>query len=701
MTPMSVVDIDTLKITTQYCITDEQRDKNMSYAIKHIKNRLTPGPDRGDESIAVVCFGPSLRDNIENIRKFKYIITCSGAHKFLLEHGIVPTWHVDVDPRKHKIDLLGKPHEKVEYLLASAVHHDYVDLIKDYNVKLWHGFSGNNINELPMTFPRGEWVFAGGCTAGLRTLLLARFLGFKNIELFGMDCSYPADNIGEHAAQHPNPSKAENLVTTTYKNITYKTTLAMVEYAKQFFKEISLLVDVKIAMHGNGLLQHMAYTGWKDPEGTPAYTEGILAFLAPDVISSEYTALNKLLHETNPHYGISGSKYKEEVLKLARQLDTTDILDYGCGKGTLAKVLPFSIKEYDPAISGKTSTPGPTDLVICTDVLEHIEPEYLDSVLGDIARCTTKLAYFVIHNGPAMKTLPDGRNTHLIQENKVWWYKKLTNFFEIDEIIETGSQIQCWAAPKHAAKTIEDLDKDTLSFTFTEVEGVKFVTVNDRTEWRVSTLRTKEPITIEWMESFEKDEVFVDVGANMGIYALWAAKNREVLTYAFEPESQNYALLTQNIFINQLASTVKAYNLSIGDRVGMGTLKLTEFIPGSSCHQFDSDLNFNGKPGNFVFEQASFSVTLDYLVENQMIPQPTHIKIDVDGLEPKVIFGAFKTLAKVKSLLIEVNDHLEEHVQMIKILNALGFYYDQNQVNKSLRKSGAFEGIGEYVFKRQ
>jgi FkbM family methyltransferase len=691
-----------LQVDTKYCIDDKQRDFQIEYASKNISGRIDTGPDRGEDSIAVVCFGPSLKTDWEKIKDYKYIITCSGAHKFLIDRGIIPNYHVDVDPRQHKIKLLGTPHKDVEYLLASTIHPEYVDLIKNYNVKLWHGYAGCDITTLPNVFPRNEWVFTGGCTVGLRALLIARFLGFKKMGLFGMDCSYPDDNLGEHADIHPNPCKSENLVSVLYEGVTYNTSIAMVEYARQFFKETVLLSDVTMAIYGNGLLQHMIYTGWKDKNIMTLNSEAVFAFKAPEVISKEYLKQNELLHKTNPYYGVSGSKYAEEVLKLAKELHTTDILDYGCGKGTLGKSLPFKIKEYDPAIEEKSNTPLPADLVVCTDVLEHVEPEYIDGVIGDIARCTKNTAFFIIHTGPALKTLPDGRNTHLIQEHKTYWDEMLKKYFTIKEIVEYGNNIRCIAESKikNISSTLESADNQALSFDYVEKENVKYINVTQRVAWRIDTLRTKEPVTIEWLDSFVEEDIFVDVGANMGLYTLWAAVNKKTKTYAFEPESQNYALLNQNIFINQQNNRIKAYNLAITDKIGIGNFYITELMPGSSLHQFDSIVNYKGEPTEFIFEQGNFGVTLDYLVDNKMIPQPTHIKIDVDGLEHRVILGAIKTIQNVKSLLIEVNTNSKDHQKMIKILCAMGFYYDDNQVNRSLRKEGPFSGIGEYVFRR-
>lgn len=695
------VDFETIEIQTKGCVSDEERERYMEYANSRIRGRIESGPDRGGESIAVVCFGPSLRDDIEKIRNFKYIITCSGAHKYLIDRGIIPTWHVDVDPREHKLKILGKPHPDVEYLLCSSVNPKYIDALVNYNVKLWHGYSGADLKDLPVAYPRGEWVFAGGCTAGLRTLILARFLGFTHIDLFGMDCSYPEGQQGEHADLHPNPSKEQNKVTVEYQGIKYKTTIAMIEYARQFFNELTLLPDISIAVHGIGFLQHLAFTGWKPNNVASMRSQSIIAFNAPNLISNDYLRQNELLHQSNPNYGISGQKYVNEVVKLSKKYSTEDVLDYGCGKGTLAAHMPFTIKEYDPAIPGKENSPYPADILVCTDVLEHIEPDYLDSVLSDLVRCTKKIAYLTIATGPAMKTLPDGRNTHLIQQGKSWWWRHLDRFFEIEDMEDEGGIIHAWVKPKHASiGSLDAVDKESLTFNFVEIEGIKFVSANKNTKWRASTLLTKEPHTIEWLNKMSAGDILLDAGANIGVYSLWAAKKRGVKVYAFEPESQNYSVLMQNILINECSGLVHAYCLGLSNKLESGTLNLTEFGAGGSCHQFNTDLNYAGEKSTFVFNQSTMAFSIDFLVERGLIPQPTHIKLDIDGLEPKVVLGAFKTLQKCTSLLIEVNTNLSEHKFMLEILNTLGYTYNSIEVEKNIRTSGPFKGVGEYVFWR-
>ncbi len=157
------------------------------------------------------------------------------------------------------------------------------------------------------------------------------------------------------------------------------------------------------------------------------------------LISDDYKDLNRLLHESNPNYGTSGSKSAKFVVELANTTGLRDILDYGCGKGTLGQVLNIDIKEFDPCIEGKDAPPQPADIVVCTDVLEHIEPNCLEDVLNDLQRLTKHTLLLVISTRPAMKKLADGRNAHLIIEPIDYWLPKLMLRWELDEFKSLGN----------------------------------------------------------------------------------------------------------------------------------------------------------------------------------------------------------------------------------------------------------------------
>jgi 2-polyprenyl-3-methyl-5-hydroxy-6-metoxy-1,4-benzoquinol methylase len=158
-------------------------------------------------------------------------------------------------------------------------------------------------------------------------------------------------------------------------------------------------------------------------------------------ITDEYRIANERLHAANAKYGTSGAKWAKKVAFLVRETKSETVLDYGCGKGLLAMALrELNIREYDPAVPGKNGDPEPADLVVCTDVLEHIEPACLDDVLGHIRNLTLKNAFLNIATRPAVKFLHDGRNAHLIIKPAQWWRDRIEGFFTIVDWSLAGSQ---------------------------------------------------------------------------------------------------------------------------------------------------------------------------------------------------------------------------------------------------------------------
>jgi len=432
-----------------YCVSHDFRDLQIKSNTARVKERVTPHLEKRTDPIALVNFGPSLNDTWEEIKKFKYVLTCSGAHKFLVDRGIIPTWHIDVDPREHKIKLIGQPQKETEYLIASTCSPKLIEHLSGYNVKLWHIFDTSE--DGLRLLPHGEHALTGGCSAGVRTLTMARFLGFTDLHVFGMDGNQ-SEKYGKHAAEHPNQPKDSYKL--EYDGKEYITTPAMLEPAKNTFHELDMMPDVTVKFYGEGLVQHLArnYVRKNDKKG-------FVSFSKPTLISSDYCELNKKLHADDICYGIGGGRHAETVIKLVEKLKTDEcpvlsVLDFGCGKGMLAKALPWPIWEFDPCIPGKEEPPRPADLVVCSDVLEHIEPDKLEYVLSDLKRCVKRVGYFIINMAPSKKFLADGRNAHLIQKDAEWWRAELSKYFIVasDAMIVRAPMIHVIVAARQKVK---------------------------------------------------------------------------------------------------------------------------------------------------------------------------------------------------------------------------------------------------------
>jgi len=153
------------------------------------------------------------------------------------------------------------------------------------------------------------------------------------------------------------------------------------------------------------------------------------------LISPEYAELNRQLHAEMEEYGAKGHEAAAVIARGALANGYKVILDFGCGKGTLKPALKrlspnLQVIEYDPAVKTKDKLPAvKPDLIVALDVMEHIEPAYLSTVLETMAALNPQAVMLMIALEPANKTLPDGRNAHLIVESAAWWRERLSQDF--------------------------------------------------------------------------------------------------------------------------------------------------------------------------------------------------------------------------------------------------------------------------------
>lgn len=172
------------------------------------------------------------------------------------------------------------------------------------------------------------------------------------------------------------------------------------------------------------------------------------------LITPTYLEEQKRLHADDPTYACTGHKWAYLVTGIAILEECYSILDYGSGKGTLGIILrnimvgesgrAFWVHEYDPV--GDSHDVRPVNLVTCTDVMEHVEPECLEAVLADLARVTERLLFLVISTKfDKGRTLSDGRNAHLIVNDGPWWQAKFeAKGFKLKREWNTG--VKEWVA---------------------------------------------------------------------------------------------------------------------------------------------------------------------------------------------------------------------------------------------------------------
>ncbi|MEO6359670.1 MAG: FkbM family methyltransferase [Sphingomicrobium sp.] len=239
------------------------------------------------------------------------------------------------------------------------------------------------------------------------------------------------------------------------------------------------------------------------------------------------------------------------------------------------------------------------------------------------------------------------------------------------------------------------LDLDYAQIDYRE-KAMRFATTGSASVKRVSNLFSKEPITLAWIDSFAEGEVMFDIGANVGMYTIYAAVVRGAEVYSFEPEALNYAELNKNIFLNDLHGQVLAYCVALSDVDKTDKLLLSDFGLGISYHDFEENSWTEDKefaPDWSVSKdnrrpQGCIGRRIDTLIAEGM-PAPAHVKIDVDGLEHRVIAGMLETLRipSLKTVLIEINFDNPKNLELIDRISAMGwrFSWDQLRLHRSVK----------------
>lgn len=228
------------------------------------------------------------------------------------------------------------------------------------------------------------------------------------------------------------------------------------------------------------------------------------------------------------------------------------------------------------------------------------------------------------------------------------------------------------------AETLEDITVEMTRTVQTSRGVIEFVCSTPLLHSRAVNLLTKEPDTIKWLESFEEDAVLWDVGANVGVFTLYAALSKGTEVCAFEPGAANYHVLCRNIQLNHLPGTARAYCLAFSCETRLGVLNMASADMGAAINQFGNAgevSRFAGRDGRHL-EQGMIGYAVDDFIKAFDVPFPTYLKLDVDGIELSILHGARQTLRdpRLRSVLVELTTSDEaEYREALAVLHECGF----------------------------
>lgn len=196
--------------------------------------------------------------------------------------------------------------------------------------------------------------------------------------------------------------------------------------------------------------------------------------------------------------------------------------------------------------------------------------------------------------------------------------------------------------------------------------------------WRPLSLWLKEEGTMAWIEAeVRPGDVFMDIGANIGIYSIAAAQRMggsgEV--YAFEPHKVNGVTLLRNVQANGLQGRIRVFACALSDSDGFLAFNYASLASASSASQ----LGHRRVPGSDeefspVSSEMVFSTSVDSLIAAGAIEPPTLVKIDVDGNELAILRGMAGLLRgprRPRAVQVELN--VGEQDEIAALMQASGY----------------------------
>ena len=198
-----------------------------------------------------------------------------------------------------------------------------------------------------------------------------------------------------------------------------------------------------------------------------------------------------------------------------------------------------------------------------------------------------------------------------------------------------------------------------------EIE-LRFFTPNRINKLRVKTFFTKEPETLGWIDGFDENSVFFDIGSNVGLYSCYAAKQKKCKVFSFEPSVFNLEILAKNIYLNELSKKIVIVPSPLTNKIKISEFNMSSQETGGAFSTFGEAYTHDGSEIKSNFLYSTPGSTLDEFISFYKLEKPKYLKIDVDGIEHLIIDGANDALSKVNSILIEINDNFKLQKEKIK-----------------------------------
>ena len=228
-------------------------------------------------------------------------------------------------------------------------------------------------------------------------------------------------------------------------------------------------------------------------------------------------------------------------------------------------------------------------------------------------------------------------------------------------------------------------------------QKLTFRTGNGRLLWRAKSLLTEEPLMITWIRSMHRDDVVLDVGANVGIYTIPIAKRVQTV-YACELDPLNIAILKENMFLNAVTENVVVLPFACGVSAKIVDVKFRDLAYGDALQLIEGGDPQNTRLGHQNHSAKVIQFSLDDIFVKLDLSRPNKVKIDVDGNEITVLQGMKDLIRGANEVYFEdsLSDSCREVVQFL-----LSTGFEKYQSVEMFSKNNKNQIIGEnIVFKK-
>jgi len=165
-----------------------------------------------------------------------------------------------------------------------------------------------------------------------------------------------------------------------------------------------------------------------------------------------------------------------------------------------------------------------------------------------------------------------------------------------------------------------------------------------------------------------QDDVVVDIGANIGVFTIFAAHRTRNRVYAFEPFPSNLDFLNQNIRANDLHNVI-SHEAAVSNSTGQAKLFLGETNEGHLLF----DHNITGKLENYIMVATT---TLQSIIDDNDLERIDFLKMDCEGSEGSILMSLPKSyFKKIAKIAMEFHDNVSplRHEEIEALLKSMGF----------------------------